>query len=272
MLIILYNERMEKGVESEPLVQTEEKTAEPFIQPEPMPVTERVSSRLIKKERTKIVKQTVWFVIAGIVLVLVFLFFVLPMFFRVIDSILNTNPLPDDETIILQAPVLVAPVAATHSAELKIEGIGQPNTKAILVVNGAKGPEVDTAEDGSFSTTVQLSDGENNIVAYTADDKENESSPSRDYRVLLDMEAPELELKEPEEGATFDSKQKLITVSGMTDPSAKLYLNDRFFSPKADGSFSTTYSLNDGENVLKLRAIDMAGNQTEVERKVTFKP
>lgn len=269
----MYTENMKKGVESNKAVTiVEEEPAIAPLEPEPMPMTERVSSRLIKKERTKIVKQTVWFVVFGVILVLVFIFFVLPLFFRVIDSILNTNPLPEEESVILQAPVLVAPVAATHSAELKIEGIGQPKTKAVLVVNGEKGPQVDTADDGSFSGVVQLTSGENSIVAYTMDEKENESNPSRDYRVILDNEAPKLELKEPEEGKTFDSKQKLITVSGTTDPGVKLYLNDRFFSPKADGGFSTTFSLNDGENILKIRAIDQAGNQSEVERKVTFKP
>ena len=82
------------------------------------------------------------------------------------------------------------------------------------------------------------------------------------------MKAPEAEVTEPQDGTEFDAKSKLITISGKTEAGVKIYLNDRFFLPKADGTFSSSYSLNAGENILKIKFVDEAGNEVEIERKV----
>jgi hypothetical protein len=49
-----------------------------------------------------------------------------------------------------------------------------------------------------------------------------------------------------------------------------VYLNDRLIVVDEAGQFSTTYYLNEGENVLRFVAIDQAGNQGELEIKVKF--
>lgn len=233
---------------------------------------ERVSSRLIKKERSKLLKQTGWFVGGGIVLVLGFLFFVLPNFIKVVNSVLSTNPIAEEEAVIMQAPDLVAPVTATFSAQLAIRGVGTPGMKTVLLVNGTSGPEVTAAaEDGSFTTSIDLTEGENTVTAYTIDEKGNESKTGHQYTIVMDTAIPFLEISDPQEGQQFESKQSTITVNGKTEPNTKVYLNERFFLPRSDGSFSTTFSINTGENILKIRAVDQAGNQVEVERKVTRK-
>jgi hypothetical protein len=38
----------------------------------------------------------------------------------------------------------------------------------------------------------------------------------------------------------------------------------------SDNSFSYSYPLNDGDNILTIVATDAAGNQTKVTRKVTY--
>jgi hypothetical protein len=261
---------MENSVQSKIPAETEE-AAEPLTIDKPgdvMPQTERVTSRLLKKEQKKLLKQTVWFIVGGIALFLGFLFFVLPNFIKIINSVLNTNPLPEEEAMILQAPVLVAPVTATFSAELAIQGISQPGIKNIVIINGTPGPEVTSGDDGAFSATVPLTEGENSFTVYSVDEKGNESSTSKEYKTLMDAKNPDLEVSEPKDNQEYDFKSKLITVSGKTEPTAKIYLNDRFFLPKADGTFSTTFSLNTGENVLKIKVVDEAGNKTEIERKV----
>jgi len=47
---------------------------------------------------------------------------------------------------------------------------------------------------------------------------------------------------------------------------------DRFVSVKDDGSFTYNLRLNDGENTLTIIARDAAGNETKLERKVTYQP
>lgn len=236
-----------------------------------MSTTERVSSRLLKKEQKKLLKQTIWFVGGGIALVAAFIFFVLPNFISLANSVLDTNPIVEDETVILQAPVLVAPVTATFSAELEVSGVSQAGMKNVFVVNGSAGPEAVSKEDGTFSSKILLTDGENSFSAYAVDDKGNESPASRAYVTILDNHAPTLEITEPQDKQEFDEKHKLITIQGKTEPNVKLYINDRFFLPRADGSYSTTFSLAGGENKLIIKAIDQAGNQTQIERIVQLK-
>jgi hypothetical protein len=76
---------------------------------------------------------------------------------------------------------------------------------------------------------------------------------------------------EPKPDSVIELKRNRNTlVSGETEPHAKVYLNDRLIVVDEAGQFSTTYYLNEGENVLRFVAIDQAGNQGELEIKVKF--
>ncbi len=78
-------------------------------------------------------------------------------------------------------------------------------------------------------------------------------------------------MTEPKPDSVIELKRNRNTlVSGETEPHAKVYLNDRLIVVDEAGQFSTTYYLNEGENVLRFVAIDQAGNQGELEIKVKF--
>ena len=63
---------------------------------------------------------------------------------------------------------------------------------------------------------------------------------------------------------------RIPSVDGMTYDNVTVTINDRMVVIKTDNSFSYTYPLNDGDNILKIVATDAAGNQTTVQRKVTY--
>jgi phage-related protein len=126
-------------------------------------------------------------------------------------------------------------------------------------------------EDGSFGLTMQLEPGENVLSGYSIDKTGNESAESKRYTVKFDDEPPELEITEPVDGANITlRKNQLTTIKGTTEENAKIELNGRLVYASADGSFSTTYQLNEGDNQLLFKAIDEAGNTTEKTIKVTF--
>lgn len=232
---------------------------------------ERTSSRIIKKERSKLWKQTVTYVAIALILGIAFVVIVLPNFLRLVDSFLDTNPLPtEEEEQIVQAPTLSAPVAATNSAELIVQGFAQPNQEVTFVVNGEQSPGSTTDDAGSFLSTVFLTEGENVVTAFVTTERGTESPVGRQYTVTLDTEAPELEVTEPEEGQSFDAKEQTITVAGTTDAQAKVYLNDRFVSVRSDGSFSTRFSPEKGDNTLIIKSVDPGGNTTEIERTIRY--
>lgn len=229
---------------------------------------QRVSSRLIKKERQKLTKQIIWFSVLAFLLVLFFLFVVLPIFVRIMNGIINTNPISDDDgTVFIQAPVISAPPDFTDSASLTVSGFAASNSEVIFVVNGREAQNVSANEDGSFEASLSLTEGENSIAAYSKIE-DNESPVSRQLVVVLDTEIPDIEVTSPEEGQSFNLKDESIAVSGKTDPEAKVYLNGRLIFPNAEGEFSTRYQLQSGEQTITIQAIDQAGNQIEVTRTI----
>lgn len=237
-----------------------------------MDATRSTSSRLIKQERKKLVKQTYLFVVAAIVLVVVFIFVVLPLFIRFVNAVLSTNPVADDEIVLLQPPVLSAPLDATKSATLNISGFDSPNHEVVIVLNGQEHKRVVTQQDGSFATDVSLTEGDNSLTSYSVDEDKNESKTGQTFSVLLDTEKPTLVISEPEDGATISSRDKLVTVAGTTDPQSRVFINDRSVFPNAEGVFSGKHSLVDGKNEIKIKAIDDAGNETGQMITVEYRP
>lgn len=228
-------------------------------------------SRLIQQEQKKAVKQSVFLLGASVVIVIVFIAFGLPLFFSVFVKLFGGGASTNDNQFPPQVPVLSAPVTATSSAQLPLTGYTESEAEVTIVRNGEQLETITADEAGSFEITIQLEKG-NNDIALFAKRGEQESDLSRTYTVLLDTEKPKIELQEPQENQEFQSRtQQNITVKGKTDIDAKVLLNGRTVYPSDDGTFSTTYQLQEGENVLTFIAQDEAKNETKIERKVKFK-
>jgi bacillopeptidase F len=235
--------------------------------------TAQVTSRLTKHEQNKVAKQTAMIAGVSIVVALVFFFVVIPGLIRFVGAALDGNINTDlADTIPPQKPVLAAPPDATPSAKVLIKGYTEAKAAVYVVANGEKTGEVIANDTGDFEIDVALTAGENTITAYAKDQAGNESELGKQYMIIMDNEVPKLELKDLADGQSFQTRQnQLLTVSGTTEPKARVYLNDRLVFAKADGSFTTKHQLNEGENILKFRILDQAGNQFEKELKVQFK-
>lgn len=235
--------------------------------------TNRVSSRLARKEQKKLTRQTYGFIFLAIVILLFFIFVLLPGGVRLFFSILDSNTgLDTSDTIPPQVPILSSPVDATYSATIRLEGFAEPKSKVVVVLDGEKHSEVTVKDDGSFDYDLDLAEGENTFTLYSTDEAENESALTSDYMVLYDNESPIVDIESPENGAVIEAKKNQnLTVTGNTEPGAKLLLNDRLVYVKSDGSFSSTFLLTEGENLLKFDATDKAGNTSQTEIKVEFK-
>ena len=117
-----------------------------------------------------------------------------------------------------------------------------------------------------------MEEGDNTISAYSIDEAENESSMTREYKTLLDTKAPELEILEPGDGDSFESRaNQSITLKGKTDVGAKIYVNKRAVFPNSDGEFKHTIRLEEGENKIEVLAEDKAKNSTKMELVFNFK-
>lgn len=232
------------------------------------------SSRLTKREKSKIQKQTFYYLFLGIVILLLFVFLIMPnlirLFFAIIDG---ESPLVEKDTVPPQVPVLSSnPVEATFSASLDLKGFAEPKSQVIFLLNSAKSAEVEVSEEGQFEHKLELVDGENELSIFGVDEAGNESLKTRSYLIIRDSQAPTLEIEEPKDGAVIELKKNRTTaIKGKTEPNAKVIINGRMVLADEEGVFSTNYYLSEGKNELSFEVIDKATNKTNKKIEVEFK-
>ncbi|MEW5760766.1 MAG: right-handed parallel beta-helix repeat-containing protein, partial [Candidatus Thermoplasmatota archaeon] len=144
--------------------------------------------------------------------------------------------------------------------------------KTTIVVNGdaelgAKvlvNDEEVTVSQGKFSIEVELTEGNNEIIAKAIDSSENYATST--INVIVDTNPPSLSLVEPKNN-TYTNKTS-IEVFGIAEQNAKIFVNGEEVENK-DGKFSKTIELtNEGNNEIAVKAKDKAGNFAEVKRNV----
>lgn len=229
----------------------------------------------LEEKRTK--KQFL-IVLIGIVALLLIIFTVgIPFIVGAsvfLGNLKSNQPIvTSNDTTVPVPPTLTSDFSATNSAQIKIEGYGEPESSLSLLVNGEQVKNILLPADGSFSfNDIPLQEGENTLLATVTDTAGNESVPSRELHVEYKKGSPKLEINEPEDNQTFAKSQQEIQIKGITDPGVDVRINDRFVAVKDDGSFTFTVKLQDGENTLIIIARDSAGNETRLERKVNYQP
>jgi hypothetical protein len=232
-----------------------------------------VTSRLAQKEQKRLMKQTLIISGAAILVLLAFVFIILPQVIRLAANMLDGTSIGEpSDTVPPQAPIISAPVSATYSATLVVHGVGEPEAQAVVVVNSQEvgRTPIDTA--GDFSLDVPLSEGENTLAFYSIDKAENESVKTQNYVVTLDTEAPSIAVEQPLAGQTIELRKNQTTeIKGSTEPHAQVFINDRLVYANAAGAFSLKYQLVEGENKLNIRAVDKAGNESNTELTVAFR-
>lgn len=231
-----------------------------------------VTSRLARREQTKLVRQTVVFAGLAIIIFVLFLFVILPQVIKFATGRDTGLVSKQSDTIPPQVPIISAPVSATNSATLPLKGVGEPQAQAVVIVNSHELEHVTIDDQGDFSVDVPLTEGENAITIHSVDAAGNESLKSQTYRVTLDTEAPKITVDQPQDGQTIELRKNQVTqIKGTTEANAQVYINDHLTYANGAGAFSLSYQLQEGSNALDIRAIDPAGNQAETKLTVTFR-
>lgn len=186
------------------------------------------------------------------------------------------KPLPVQKSISEEAqlapPVLFIPFEATNSASIDVKGYATGNSKVKIFVNNILTNTLDVSGDGNFKISgVDLVTGNNYIYGKTIDDKGKESLPSKTVTVSLNNEKPALKVTEPNDKKTVDGDAK-INVSGNVSSDAQVFVNGNHVITNPEGNFTTTITLNSGDNTINIKAVDKATNSVEENRTVTYQP
>jgi hypothetical protein len=233
-----------------------------------------LKTRLTRLEEKKSVKQAILFAFLSVVLVVILLVVGIPALIKLVvflgDIRSSSQKVETTEALPPATPILQPPVEATNSAKINISGYAEANTTIKLSLNNEDVKELTTDKDGNFSFDVSLKEGANLVKAKAVNSAGKESPSSQEISVIYDSKPPDLEVTSPKDGDKFFDKQKQIKVEGKTDPEITIYVNGRLTMSDTEGKFSATISLNDGDNLLTIKAHDQAGNITTQEVKVSY--
>jgi bacillopeptidase F len=174
-----------------------------------------------------------------------------------------------DELSYVAPPVLNPTLDATKSATIILSGYAQDKQTVKLYVNGKFVDKKAVQKDKQFVfPSVELEKGSNEIKAKATTDDNKESNYSTPINVTYIDSPPALEVSFPQDGQTISKGDGPIKITGKSDVGIRITVNDFWAITEDDGSFSYSLSLHDGDNIIKIVALDAAGNQTTKEIKV----
>ncbi|GAI81896.1 unnamed protein product [marine sediment metagenome] len=160
---------------------------------------------------------------------------------------------------------------ATNKEQIEIQGFAEAGTTVEIFLNGVSKQKSVAETDGSFLIShVKLNRDKNEIYATATDQEGYTSQKSGILIIYFDQTPPELTINEPADNSTFYAEEKVIKIQGETEEDVTITINDRFVIVGAGGKFSSSFTLSEGENKIKIVATDKANNQTEKEITVTL--
>lgn len=210
-------------------------------------------------------------VAAGYVFIFFIFGFLINLAFSVRDRVDATPAatVQKDGPLVLLDPTLDDVPYATNTATITVHGTAMAETTVDLLVNGAKRDSRRSSFEGEFTFDVVLTEGENTLQVSSKDSGSTQKLVSRKYAVVYRDTPPELTLEGFEDGKTVDKPD--FTVQGKTDKEVFIQVNNAPVVVRADGSFSTTITLKEGDNIILVVATDVAGNETKQEAKIVYK-
>ena len=231
-------------------------------------------SRLTKTTEKK-TKNTIILSLLGIIIIL-FLFFKFGLGILINFSLFLSGKSQDTVTNTsnkinyISVPVLNPLPSATNSANIVISGnAASTNTTVHLYINGSDADQTQTDKKGVFTFSETLNSGNNEIKA-KAEYNGKESDFSDAQTVLIKNTPPTLDLAYPNDGDSFKKDQNTVNVSGKTDAGASVTVNGFWAVIDENNNFSYTLPLQNGDNPIKIVAVDAAGNKSEKDIKVTY--
>lgn len=233
-------------------------------------------SRLSKTQKKKYTRQTLTLSILTLTLIVVIVFWGIPALVKVaifLSDINNTTqPISGEDNIPPSPPILQPIIDATNSAQIKIEGFAEEGSTVLLSLNGVIKYETVAETDGEFLfKQIELSDGENEIYTKSIDTSGNESEKSTIQKIILDSQAPEVEVTFPADDQKFyGSSEQQLNILGIAEEGSLITINGSYVILKPDNTFSFKTSLNQGDNNITVVARDNAGNETAVNLIVFF--
>jgi hypothetical protein len=151
----------------------------------------------------------------------------------------------------------------TRNATYVVSGKTEPLTRVDIQVESSGGTRdytLTSREDGTFEFSIELFEGIQNVIITAIDATGNPSTSH--ITVILDTVAPEFVINNPAQTALLTREDRIDIICTIRFPAQNvtLIIGDLEI-PNAEGIIRGTVDLQEGENVIEVKAVDMAGNE-----------
>lgn len=181
--------------------------------------------------------------------------------FQAVDMMGNSTTEVLTITRVSDPPVLTVNNPAegflTLEDTLAVSGsVDHPGLTTVTV----NGQSVTVETDGTFSTSVILVEGNNQITVIAENQDELTTEISR--TVTLDTEGPIITFVTPSSDSSFSNQSQMNITGSLSEPISLLTINTDTVVVNPDLSFSTMVTLSEGQNTISAAAVDLVGNST----------
>lgn len=234
-------------------------------------------TRLQRLEDKRSIRRSVLYVLGGVLLIGIAATYgigALSRFAGFISKMGSANqPIDKSDVIPPRPPDLQSSYTATNSAEIDLRGSSEAGATVYLTRNDNAVGNILVDDQGDFIfRNISLVEGQNVFAAVAFDVAGNQSQPSTLVDVFHSKTPPNLEISAPSDESVIKGKDPRVIVSGKTNPEVRVTVNGRVFVVDASGLFDGRISLVDGENIIRVEAVDKAGNRTSREVRVEYLP
>lgn len=163
-------------------------------------------------------------------------------------------------------PILNSVPNQTNQQPLRLTGSAESGATISVMINGEEKLSTIVDGQGLFEGEVELANGQNAMIATARDAAGNTSRESKEVIVVYDATPPSLVLLQNIPDTTDEAT---LTVSGKTEPGAKVAVNQRRSIVNSEGVFNSTINLEEGQNSIEIISTDAAGNENVIKRNIT---
>jgi len=210
-------------------------------------------------------------IISGLTLVLIIAIWYWGTTFINILGFLGTEEDTSDSNIGIELP-LRQPIIEdlpefTSKENIPLSGSVNPEVKLTLFVNCIQASETTSDAGGKFIfVNVSLKDGLNliKIIAQRSDETKEDT-----VLITLDKVKPKVVISSPKNGESFDESVSSITIKGLAEPDATVFVNLIQAIVDNNGNFTYQLSISKGENKIEVKATDQAGNSDTAKITIT---
>jgi hypothetical protein len=248
-----------------------------FIRYNDEAMQKRVSLRRASIQEKRAQRQGVVAIVVGIVLLLLFIFVLIPLLFDGAvrfarrggkGNILNSDTLPP------QRPMVTPLSEHSKSTNFEVKGFTEAKAHVTLVVDGSVQSETEADNEGAFTFAFTMSEGEHEVWVVAEDEAKNMSPESERFPVKVDTTTPSLTIESPQAGAVFTlPRERVLSIKGKASEKGTVFVNGSRVTTAEDGTFSSTFTLGNGGNEITFRVEDEAGNTSDEQKiSVEYKP